>query len=115
LTLCGSITCGGRNRPNLNLVRNNFTPQHAIAAGNDQTGSHLTEGFIADFLPTPPVVSSILAVERLFGSGQETEDDGRFFISETGFDEQTTELNFAPGIEPAFDISYPLHPSLILP
>jgi hypothetical protein len=115
LTLCGSITCGGRGRPNLSLVRNNFTPRRAIAADNDQAGSHLTESFIADFLPTAAVVSSILAVERLFGSGEETEDDGRFFIIEAGFDEQTTELDFAPGIEPAFDISYPLHPSLILP
>ena len=77
-------------------------------------GSHLIEGFIADFLPAPAVVSAIFAVKCPFGGGQETEDDGGLFIVEAGFDDQTTELNFAPGIEPAFDISYPLHPSLIL-
>jgi len=80
-----------------------------------RTVSHLTEGFIADFLPTPAVVSAIFAVKCPLGGGEETENNGRLFISETGFDDQTTELNFAPGIEPAFDISYPLHPSLILP
>jgi hypothetical protein len=72
-----------------------------------------TEGLIADFFPAAARLGGILAAQYPFGGGQETEDDSRFLISETGFDDKSAELNFAPGIEPAIGINYPLHPNSI--
>jgi len=74
-----------------------------------------TEGLIADFLPTPAGVGCILAIEDTFGGGQETENYGGLFVGEAGFDDKAAELNFAPGIEPAVGINYPLHLNSILP
>jgi hypothetical protein len=74
-----------------------------------------TEGLIADFLPAAARLGGILATQHPFGGGQETEDDGGLFIGETGLNDKSAELNFAPGIEPAIGINYPLHLNSILP
>jgi hypothetical protein len=72
-----------------------------------------TEGLIADFLPTPAGLGCTLAVEHPFGSGEQAENYRVLFIGETGFDDKSTELDLAPGIEPAIGINDSLHPSSI--
>ena len=67
------------------------------------------EGLIANFLPAAARLSGILTAQRMPGGGQEAENDGRFFVGETGFDNKSTELDLAPGIEPALSINDPLH------
>jgi hypothetical protein len=74
----------------------------------------LTESLIANFLPTPSRLGRVLAVECPLGSGQESEDNSWFLITETGFNDKSAELNLAPGIEPTVGINYPLHLNPIL-
>jgi hypothetical protein len=57
----------------------------------------------------------MLAAQDPFGCGENTENDGGRFAGEAGLDDETAELDFVPGIEPAFGISDAPHPNLIAP
>jgi len=73
----------------------------------------MTEGFVSDFFPAAAGFTCVLANQHLFGGGQETKDNGWLFIAEAGLDDEAAELDFAPGIKPAFGVNYPLHLSSV--
>ena len=63
------------------------------------------KGLVADFLPSSPHMLSGIAGKGSLCGGQETKDDDRLFVGKSGFDDKSAELDFAPGIRPAVEIT----------
>ena len=57
----------------------------------------------------------MLAAQDPFGGGENAEQNGRLLAVETGLDDETAELDFMPGIEPAPGVSDAPHANLIPP
>lgn len=53
----------------------------------------------------------MLTAKDPFGGGEQAEDYGGLFVGQAGLDDETAELDFMPGIEPAFGISDAPHPN----
>jgi hypothetical protein len=77
--------------------------------------SAVSERFIANFLPSSARLGGILATQYTSGGGQQTKNHSGLFVCEAGFDNESTELDLAPGIEPAIGVSYPLHLTSVPP
>jgi hypothetical protein len=71
----------------------------------------LPEGLVPEFLPAAAGVGGMLTAQDPFGGGEQAEDYRGLFVAQAGLDDEATELDLVPGIEPAIGISDAPHPN----